>query len=402
MMPAIHHRRAVAARQARSSAGFTLLEIMVALAVGGVALSSIYAVGAASTRHFREQGRISGAQTSLRSAMDQLKRDFQRAGFLATPNVRAPNEACGLPGAPLDDTTGGANTGRLAAISSFTNNIARPTALDPDNYNTWATVDEVTLMGNYATSGEYMGITVSADGLTVQIPTQWQSFQRDFTEWSGASAGQCNTTAFTAAFAVGRLVRIHTLTERNFFSTVASAQCPNAGPAIVVLTTAIPAQCNANLGWIAPVNTIGYRVVNAADTEVSRSTVNRVALLRRTELLPTNKAQPLTLPGNGPRVDDRAILDYVVSFDVQFLLRGGAPSSVNFLPTTEANVDAFPERLRGVIIDLASRTTEQELEFDSQSLPPGLAFRVLNTRGGARVRRLHAELLLPNVAYRNY
>jgi prepilin-type N-terminal cleavage/methylation domain-containing protein len=385
------------------SAGFTLLEIMMALAVGGIALSSIYAVGAASTRHFREQQRISAAQTSLRSAMDQLKRDFQRAGFLATPNVRAPGEACGLPTAPIDDNSGGAGTGRLAAISAFNENVQpRPTSLDPGDLNAWATVDQVTLMGNYVTSGEYSGITIAADGVTVTIPMNWQSFSRDFTEWSGPNAGQCNATAFASAFPVGRLVRIHTLTERVFFSQVSSASCPSAGPGTVVLVDRVPAFCNANLGWIAPVNTINFQVVNAAGDEVTRVGGNRVSVLHRTEVLPTNKATPLTRPGVNVPIDDRSILDYVVNFHLEFLLSGGSINSVNFVPTAEANVKQTPERLRGVIINLASRTTEQEPQFISSGLQIGLAFRVLATPGAARVRRLRAELLLPNVAFEGY
>jgi prepilin-type N-terminal cleavage/methylation domain-containing protein len=399
-MPTDYPRPGLRSSRARS-AGFTLLEVMMALAVGGIALSSIYAVGAASTRHFREQQRISATQTSLRSAMDQLKRDFQRAGFLATPNVRAPGEACGLPGAPVDDASGGAGTGRLAAISAFNEHVQpRPTSLDPDDLNTWATVDQVTLMGNYATSGEYPGIVVAADGLTVTIPMNWQSFARDFTEWSGPNAGQCNSVAFANAFPVGRLVRIHTLTERVFFSQVASATCPSGGPGTVVLVDRVPAFCNANLGWIAPVNTINFQVINAAGDEVTRIGGNRVSVLHRTEVTPNNKAAPLTRPGVNVAFDDRSILDYVVNFHLEFMLSGGSVNSVNFAPTLEANVKQTPERLRGVIINLANRTTEQEPEFSPLQL--GLSFRVLATQGAARVRRLRAELLLPNVAFEGY
>ena len=121
----------------------------------------------------------------------------------------------------------------IAAISAFSKSVQRPTALDPAGSNTWATVDSVTLMGNYATSGEYTGITISPDGLTVTIPPNWQSYQRDFTQWSGANAGQCNTLAFEAAFPPGRMVRIHTLTDRSFFATVQSASC--AGPVTVTV-----------------------------------------------------------------------------------------------------------------------------------------------------------------------
>jgi hypothetical protein len=54
--------------------------------------------------------------------------------------------------------------------------------------------------------------------------------------------------------------------------------------------------------------------------------------------------------------------------------------------------------VRGVIIDLAARTTEHEPEFTTNIRL--LSFQVLSTPGGARVRQLHAELLLPNIAYR--
>jgi prepilin-type N-terminal cleavage/methylation domain-containing protein len=381
--------------------GFTLLEVMIALAVGGIALSSIYAVGAASTRHFRQQQRISSTQTSLRSAMDQLKRDFQRAGFLATPNVQANAEACATVGAPLDDATNTAGTGRLAAVSSFSKNVnPRPTDLDPGNLNGWATMDTVTVMGNYATSGEYPGISVAPGGLVVTVPMNWQSFQRDFAVWTGLNAGQCNTAAFAAAFAVGRMVRIHTQTERNFYSTVASVTCSGAVAATVTLNTPIPSQCNADAGWISPVNTLRYQAVNATGDDAARSTTNRNVVLRRTEVMPDNKANPLLQVGGNVPIDDRNILDYVVRFNVDFMMSNGSPNSVNLAPAAAGDVLLRPEQVRGVIIDLAARTAEHEPEF--RTIIPFLAFQVLSTPGAARVRQLHAELLLPNVAYRGF
>ncbi|MFW5921446.1 MAG: PilW family protein, partial [Polyangiales bacterium] len=53
-------------RRASKTAGFTLLELMVALVAGLIAISSIYFVSAASTRHFHEQQRIAQTQMSLR------------------------------------------------------------------------------------------------------------------------------------------------------------------------------------------------------------------------------------------------------------------------------------------------------------------------------------------------
>src|SRR5689334_20515173 len=95
--------------------GFSLLELMVALTLGGIAISSIYAVGAASTRTFHQQHSVASTQSSLRIAMGQIKRDFGRAGFMATPSgSRGPR--CQDPAAPLDAPAPTGN-GALAGIS---------------------------------------------------------------------------------------------------------------------------------------------------------------------------------------------------------------------------------------------------------------------------------------------
>lgn len=379
----------------QKAGGFTLLEVMIALAVGGIALSSMYAVGSASTRHFRQQQRISATQTSLRAAMDILKRDFQRAGFMSTPNARMAGETCTL-------TQGIDGSNQLAAVAGYLKGVSKPESLDPSglNVSSFYTVDQVWLTGNFATTGEYSGISIDADGRTITIPMSWQSFRRDFTDWAGTTAGSCNAAAFQAAFPVGRLVRVHGLNERNFYSRVRSTVCTGTTSATVVLEDDIPLHCNLNGGWIAPVNTMRYAVVDATGEERSRIGLNRVSVLRRTEVQPGARTQPLRLTlGSEDPVEDRALLDYVVHFNVNFMLRrDDGTSIVTMMPFADTAVRANPERVRGVIIDLAARTAEHEPEYSADVA--AAAFRVHDTAGAARVRRAHAELLLPNVAYR--
>jgi hypothetical protein len=384
---------------------------MVSLCVGGIAISSLYAVGAASTRHFREQQRISTTQSSLRAAMNQLKRDFARAGFLATPNASVNGEFCGARlGAPLNSSSNTAGEGRLAAISAFHKNVAKPTELDPDNLNEkLAIVDDVILMGNYATSGEYMNIQMSGDNKTVFVPTTSQSFTRDFTNWyasGGVAAGACNNTALQTAFPNGRLVRIRNRVNTSGFAQVDRADC-GAGTAQIALQSHVNC-CNPNGGWIAPVNTIRYHAANAsADAEMSRVRIdklNRVAQLRRTEMDPAAKDKPLVRPdGTNTPVDDRAILDYLVRFTVDFILRTANPNTISIAPATEAAVQANPEYVRGAIIELAARTAEHEPDMDvrlnTSRLPP---FRVFKTQGAARTRSLRAEIFIPNVGLAKY
>lgn len=394
----------------RALQGFTIVELMVALTVGGMAISSLYAVGAASTRHFKEQLRISTTQSSLRSAMNQIKRDFARAGYLATPNASLPGEFCGpMPTPPLNDPSTAPGRGRLAAISAFQKNVALPDTLDPDNLNPrLAVTDEVILMGNYATSGEYMGIVMAADNLSAAVPTSSQSFARDFTNWyaaGGEAAASCSNAALANAFPTGRLVRVRNLANTNGFAQVNRATCDTPVPTATVTFQTQVAGCNATAGWISPVNTLRYRVVDATDTETSRIGLNRVSVLRRTEVDPSNKANPLTvmIAGVATPIDDRAVLDYVVRFTVDFILRTNNPNTISPVQATQAAVQANPEFVRGAIIELAARTAEHEPDMDvtlnTVRLPP---FRVFTTQGAARTRSLRAEIFIPNVAYARY
>jgi type II secretory pathway pseudopilin PulG len=397
----------------RAKHGFTVVELMVSLCVGGIAISSLYAVGAASTRHFREQQRISTTQGSLRAAMNQLKRDFARAGFLATPNASLNGEFCGARlGAPLNSSSNTPGDGRLAGISAFHKKVAKPTELDPDNLNEkLAVVDDVILMGNYATSGEYMGIQMSGDNRTVFVPVTSQSFTRDFTNWyaaGGVAAGACNTTTLQTAFPRGRLVRIRNRVNTNGFAQVDRAECIAGSSNAQIALQAQVNGCNPNGGWVAPVNTIRYHAENAsADAEMSRvriGNLNRVAQLRRTEMDPAAKDKPLLRSdGSNLPVDDRAILDYVVRFTVDFIVRTVNANTISIAPATEAVVQANPEYVRGAIIEIAARTAEHEPDMDvsltTARLPP---FRVFKTQGAARTRSLRAEIFIPNVALAKY
>jgi prepilin-type N-terminal cleavage/methylation domain-containing protein len=391
----------------RAVQGFTIVELMISLTIGGIAISSLYAVGAASTRHFKEQQRISTTQSSLRSAMNQIKRDFARAGFLATPNASLGAEACGPAlGAPINNPATTLGAGRLAAISGYQQAVALPTELDRDNLNTrLAVVDDVILMGNYATSGEYMGIVVGPTNLSVTVPTTSQSFTRDFTNWyaaGGQAAGDCSNAALANAFPVGRLVRIRSLANTNAFAQVSQAPtCSTTQPIATIAFQPAISNCNATGGWVAPVTTLRYRAVNAVLTETSRSAINRVAVLRRSEVDPSNKNN-LLMNGATP-VDDRAVLDYVVRFTVNFIMRTNTPNTISTVPGTVTAVQTNPEFVRGAIIEIAARTAEHEPDMDVSAntarLPP---FRVFTTQGAARTRSLRSEIFIPNVAYARY
>lgn len=71
----------------RSSRGFTLIELTVALVAGLVVALGIMALSREANRTFHEETRGSAAEAQLRTAVDRMRADLQRAGFMSTANI---------------------------------------------------------------------------------------------------------------------------------------------------------------------------------------------------------------------------------------------------------------------------------------------------------------------------
>jgi prepilin-type N-terminal cleavage/methylation domain-containing protein len=423
--------------------GFSLLELMVALTLGGIAITSIYAVGAASTRTFHQQHQVATTQSSLRIAMGQIKRDFGRAGFMATPNANGP--MCQTIAAPLHAPAPTGN-GSLAGIARYdsdfcgntTNgcdNISRvvigtggsTTGVDTDaNKKANFVGDSVVMMGNYDTASEYAGVRLLGGNSSIAVGATWHAFQTDFMQWVADAPTTFDSDAFNAVFPVGRLIRIRTTKGQYHFATVTGVVAPNltANPpmdAQIAFAPAVPAACATDVdgAWVAPVNFIRYYPRNTQNNDDAEKfeTSGPAAQLIRQETQPAAKLTAFAL-ANGP-LAERVVLDYLVAFRLRFIL-----NTVPISPTgatidvykvgpgnSDGDVNATPEMVRAVYIDLAARTPEQDrsLAWSEKGCGPetpgsiGRCFLVFGNRpGSARVRSLHAEVFLPNIAFEGY
>jgi type II secretory pathway pseudopilin PulG len=99
-------RVAVGLRPGRS-AGFTLIELTVALLAGLIVAMGIVGLSRSATATFHEEMRTAAAEASLRSAIDRLRADLQRAGYMSTANIQTdPNyPALRAPGAFVNNLT---------------------------------------------------------------------------------------------------------------------------------------------------------------------------------------------------------------------------------------------------------------------------------------------------------
>ena len=73
------HRRRSSTR--KHTAGFTLVEILVALAVMGIAVGAIYGVFTASNKSYHTQDRVAEAQQGVRVGVDFMVRNIRIAGL---------------------------------------------------------------------------------------------------------------------------------------------------------------------------------------------------------------------------------------------------------------------------------------------------------------------------------
>jgi prepilin-type N-terminal cleavage/methylation domain-containing protein len=68
-------------------AGFTLIELTVALVAGLIVALGIVGLSREATRTFHDEMRSSAAEATLRTAVDRLRADLQRAAYMSTANI---------------------------------------------------------------------------------------------------------------------------------------------------------------------------------------------------------------------------------------------------------------------------------------------------------------------------
>lgn len=401
--------------RARTEQGFTLLELMVALVAGLVAILAVYYVSSASARHFHEQQRVAQTQTSVRMALQQIRRDVARAGLFATPNSQREQQCLTPP--------------RQVHAIVFQNDV--DTAVLPNAATNGVTADRLRLTGNFVTSDAYFVSTLSGNGGGAFLQTSWQGFRRDFGQWNSNQlrvGGAAMPLGYSAAalrevFVTGRMVHVQNAQGYHFFLDVAGVNADGTTPPQVLFRQNLPigGTCVGGLAdgaMISPIAAVEYVVVDPrADAELAdllgvgataaldqaTGRVNSV-LVRRDVDLQTNTPIAGTT---------RVVLEYVADLNYEFVFDdqatpGNAPVIVRrdgaqSAPLLNGGLAAVPNRLRSVIVRLSARTAGEEPNFPFVAGGPALTRYDVNPAvpGAARIRTLETEIFLPNLASRN-
>jgi prepilin-type N-terminal cleavage/methylation domain-containing protein len=365
----------------RSQQGFTLIEMMVALTAGAIAITSIYYVSSASSAHFQEQQRVAQSQMSLRMAMQQIRADISRSAYL---------------GAPSSATETTCITGNQAVRGLELVDGDGTSALDEAATN-GVQADTLRMTGNYVTSEEYLVRDFLPTGNQLVLQTSWQGFRRSF-------GVPYDSARFDAAFVVGRVLHVRTFLGQHFFVRITAVDNNGAGP-ILTFTPSLPVLNTACVSdaTVAPLSRIEYRVLSPggslADLQNAASPlagVNGPVLVRR-EVVFTSL--------NPVANSERVITEYVADFDVDFIVDNAAAGNPpNFARlddgAAENAITNNAERARNALVRLSVRGAVEDPNFLYVARPPGAPLTRYELSaaaiGAARVRTARAEIVLPN------
>lgn len=382
----------------RERAGYSLVELMIALTAGALVVSSTYFVGASSSRHFQEQQRVGQAQTGVRLAMDMVQRDIARAGYLGTASS-------------LRDQRCRAPAFELQAVE-FQNDVDN--AMIPNAALNGVSADRLTLVGSYASNDAYFATGLNATGDALFLQTSWQAFRRTF----GVPPIDATATgAFASVFTPGRVLRLRTQTGNVFYGTITAASAA-AGSVAFSPALGVGGICVGGLadgGTVSVLSRIEYRVDNGAG--FASGSLNPASSDyiegRRSYLL----RREMTFGGAPVANSERVVLENVVDFNLDFVFDQEAnrtlPPSLQRLTGAVAApllgsiaggaAAAVPERVRSAIVSLSGRTADQDPSFPYIVRGVGqplTRFKVtVNAAypGAARVRSLTSEVLLSNL-----
>ncbi|MBK7152715.1 MAG: prepilin-type N-terminal cleavage/methylation domain-containing protein [Sandaracinaceae bacterium] len=306
----------------RTDAGFTLVEMLVAVVAGAMTIATVYSLGAGSNRAFQEQNRIAQAQAAVRSAMENVRRDISRAGFGGTPDsgTNASNGDRGANPAGCAVTQGFRLVGLDVNHDAYTAQLRLP----GDTVNR-VQADGIVMSGNYATGDHYL-VAEIVGGTTISLQQTRQSFRRSF-------GSPLDAQRFEDAFRAGRWVYLVSETGRRAAREITSV---NGASATITVTPGISVGCfgygrGARISPIsrveyyatAPENDAAFAWLLPAGTAAERDArgVDQTILARR-ELTFSDANTPIAN-------SERVVLEYLVHFDAAVTRATAAAGAVD-------------------------------------------------------------------------
>lgn len=224
-------------RRARH-AGFTLVELMVALTGGLFVTMAVFVLSKQATSLYQSEARVSNATLGSIVGFERLRADIERAGFLTSPNVARDPKVCGVPDSAWPAGAAGQNLKHLSSL------WIEPTAPVPTQLAANGIApDEITLAGSYASADQFPTGPIFDDGATHTVTLQAGSGPMARLGFKMSDPATTRRALLLSVFGKGRALRIVDTAGREQYGTIEDVK--EDIPAVQVSKTAPPILYNA-------------------------------------------------------------------------------------------------------------------------------------------------------------
>lgn len=382
--------------------GFTLIEMLVALVVGGLLMASLVALSGSVQRSFGRSKEITDMQNDLRYAIKMIASDMSRAGLMHSPNPQADF-------GKIETNTGGLNQGELASYAAIRWN---PPLLE--------------LYGNFVSARDYLWNRKTKEiccrnGVPPSMPefatcnNPFEYYERYLLPFADGPS------EVDYVFCPGVLARVRVGQEEYAYHRVQGVSDTN----LTVTFTADPSpdEAEGETMWINPVNLVQYQMIADDHTDYKvrydspTDAAERWQLYRRLEscrdgvltMADELFVAEYLLPPNGPR----AGLEVALFEDNSAALGAGPGIGVDidrwpdrYLPDQGLTID-YPQRVRGVTVTLRGRSRTEDPEFvipdytsdEAAAMRFGVDLDGEPANGLAHVREMTTVVEIPNLLF---
>ncbi|MBI2898056.1 MAG: hypothetical protein HYY06_31170 [Deltaproteobacteria bacterium] len=385
-----------------------MIELVVALGLGAIISLTLYTLTSGTSQIFYEQQRIAASQLALRSAVERLRAEIGRAGYLATPNSDVDPDVC--PPGSLD-----CPNPPLRGVQLLNQDPVAAAAIPEPGTNIVARPDELTIFGAFDDGDSYFTTSLGAGMLELDNTTQ--SFQQRF----GAAVIAGNIAAVIAdSFNANRVLRIQCPGQSAVFQAI-TGPATWTGSTVQVpygMLNAVGPYQPAGIGWRCEVSTATfarYHVRNVC--ALFPATCRAGGEPDKTDLIRVDLTPALVEIAGTERIVAEYAVDFDVSFDVDTAATPAVPGTVNPPVVQQCSfassaawavggAGSLAGRVRAVLFRLSVRTRNEDPSFPWVANPglPLVRFKlrpVGTTTAACRVRTISTRVELPNFAAAN-
>ncbi|WP_437319491.1 PilW family protein [Sorangium sp. So ce385] len=426
--------RRISPARARASGqrGFTLVELLVAMAAGLVVSLAAFLLSKNATRFFQNEARASASHLAATVGLNRLAADLQRAAYLSTPNIRADPEVCEVPPAPLGlNRLAGISIRRQGSVFEGGAELAQSVANDlyPDSI----------IIGGSLSSNElfeFRSISNATGAMVVELNPSSAAVQRTLQRANGSGQG------LSQIFAPNRILRVMVRGQTQvLYGVIQGTNVQGDPPNVIAITLkpspglpllsglgrcgVTPGGATGDGGWVNVVNRVRYNIRSlvgkdtpyaplVAPISPEQSGDDGRTELVRVELDDEDNEIPETLEviaeyavdlkfgiSTAQESTDPSVTD---PFIQRFPIMSTDNAAVYNIAASNDQSSAAPQRVRSVQVRLSTRTRAPDRDVGYPERSDGRRLRflipdIVSEATYARMRTLYADIALPNQAY---